>query len=351
MGERDAIPVNVGRVGDRARHADRVTIGLQDVADVLRLREAAVGGWRLSDLASKQRTSRQAEHVNADRRITDVGVADDGTRLLVALPKADSQLVAAAGDTSGGVSGLVERRAAETRLELGLRHQSPRAIVLSWLAANPHEIPQFLAHRARQHDPHAGVARVGRVEVATPPGVALHVEGSAAGSGREGGIHLAVHRAEQHVAGGVEQLHHRIEGGAGLVEVDPHLRAGIAEKCVDVDVGRVVGRHEAVHLEAEPPGFVARLLLGGLPGVGDRGKVRRQHAESLRLGHRGVGFDARRERFLGLDVDRHVAVVGHRQELEASPVARLRCRLAVVARIDDGRAERTQAGPDRVVGE
>jgi hypothetical protein len=202
----------------------------------------------------------------------------------------------------------------------------------------------------RQHDPHPRIPRVGRVEVAAPPGILLHVESTADRQAAKRRVGLAVGRPCQHVAVGVEQFQHRVERRTCLVEIDPDLAAGVAHEAVDVDVGRGVKRNVAVHLKAEPAVVVAALFLCRLPRIGAGGEVRRQHAERLRLGRSGIPVDSAGLRLLRLLDDRDVAVVGEWQKLEAPPITgRRRRRGAVGVGVLRGQAERVEAGSDGVI--
>ena len=165
-------------------------------------------------------------------------------------------------------------------------------------------------------------------------------------------LELRIERSGPHVSGGVEQLDHGVERRARLVDVDPHLGSGVAREAVDVDIGGVVGRDVAMDLEAQPTHVITALFLRRIEGVGARREVRGQHPEPLRRPRRRVGIDPLRGGLLHLLHDRHVAVVRHRQELEAPPIARgRRRRRSVVVRVLDRQAERVEAGTDRVVVE
>lgn len=75
--------------------------------------------------------------------------------------------------------------------------------------------------------------------------------------GHDADVVERVGRTGEHVAVGVDQLDHRVEARARLVDVDPDLAAGVARETVDVHVGRVVEGDRAVHLEAEAAILVA----------------------------------------------------------------------------------------------
>ena len=76
-------------------------------------------------------------------------------------------------------------------------------------------------------------------------------------AGHRAGVGLAVGRAGQHRARGVEQFDHRVEGAGRLVEIKPHLRPGVAGEAVDVDVGRIIGGDRAADGKAVAPVVVA----------------------------------------------------------------------------------------------
>ena len=76
-------------------------------------------------------------------------------------------------------------------------------------------------------------------------------------AGHRAGVGLAVGRAGQHRARGVEQFDHRVERAGRLVEIKPHLRSGVAGEAVDVDVGRIIGGDRAADGKAVAPVVVA----------------------------------------------------------------------------------------------
>ena len=106
-----------------------------------------------------------------------------------------------------------------------------------------------------------------------------------------------------------------------------------------------------MHLESQAAVLVARFLLCRLPGVGAGREVGSQHAQILGVVHDGVGFATSRERPLCLDVDRGVAIIRQRQELEAPPVARSGSGRAVVGRVFHRVATRIDARAHEVVRE
>ena len=120
---------------------------------------------------------------------------------------------------------------------------------------------------------------------------------------RHARLDALIGRPRQNVAEGIEQLDHGVEARGCFVDVNPDLGSRVALERVDIDVGRVIGRDEAVDLESQATVLVTRLLLRRLPGVGAGCKVRCQNTEILGIVHDGVGFAARRERSLRLDVD------------------------------------------------
>ena len=97
----EGIPVDVAGRVEPAGQRDRVEVGLQDVADVLRGRFGLVRLGRFPRLASEGRSLRQPLHVHADQRIADVGVTDRRARLVVGLSQPNPQVVAAAGGARG----------------------------------------------------------------------------------------------------------------------------------------------------------------------------------------------------------------------------------------------------------
>ena len=105
-------------------------------------------------------------------------------------------------------------------------------------------------------------------------------------------------------------------------------------------------------LEAEPTDIVAALLLSRVVRVAAGGKVRGEDAERLRRAYIRVDVDPLRGPLLRFPHDRHVAVVRHREELEAPPITRRRSRgRAIVVGVLDRSAEGIDARGHRVVGE
>ena len=169
--QREGEPVDVALAQDVAGDADRVAIGLEQVADVLSggHRLVAAGGV-FARLADERRVSRQPLHVEPDRRIPDVGVADGRTRLLVKLTQSHAQLIGSARrpafhlrgiDKTGLVDGLVDRCHAAVGSIGG------DGLVLR-LAPHAYKILDRCANRppvARQHDPHPGILWVDRVVI------------------------------------------------------------------------------------------------------------------------------------------------------------------------------------------
>ena len=343
--EREGVPVHVGRVPDLAGHADRVAVGLQQVADVLGGVEGGVARrWNPPGVAHEQRVAGQPLHVDTDRGIADVGILHRRAGLLVELPQPDAKLVGAAGDA--GDEGRAD--------EVGLVGILCRGGVVAGLAADPDEELPLGTRAARQNDPHPGIAAILRVMVmAEKPRLALlQGQGGEPRRRQERSVGLGIGRAGDHLARGVEQLDHGVEAGGRLVEVDPDLGAAGPSEAVDVHVGRGVGRDEAVHLEAQPAVLVAALLLGRLPGVGAGGEVGGERAQRLGEGNGAVGIHATSEGWLGLDDHRHVPVVGKGEKLQAPPVAGGgRGSSSVGIGVGEQSAERIEARPGRVVTE
>ena len=104
-------------------------------------------------------------------------------------------------------------------------------------------------------------------------------------------------------------------------------------------------------LESEPTDIVAALLLSRVERIRASGEVRREHPEPLRrLGNR-VAVDPLRGHLFRLLHDRDIAIVRHREELQAPPIARGGSRRrSVGVRVLYHPPERVEAGPDRVVG-
>ena len=189
--ERKGVPVDVARVGNVTRDADRVAIGLEQVPHVLGRRERLIRAARvLRSLADEWRVAGQALDVDADRGIADVGVADRRPRLLVELPQPHPQFVGPAGRTA-----LYLRRIGEVGLvcRLGLRrHAAVRSDgcdrLVPRLAPHANEILDRRADGlpvARQHHPHARILRVRRVVIPGPDNVAGKRLRQALGSGSE----------------------------------------------------------------------------------------------------------------------------------------------------------------------
>ncbi len=287
---------------------------------------------------------RQTLHVDADRGIADVGIPHGGAGLLVLLTETDPEFIGSARRAAGQLG-----RISEVGLILWL--SGPRVVVR--LAANADVILRLRAGGLagqRQHDPHPGITGVGAVEVAAIPSVLVHVERNADCRSGKRHVALGVGRTGQHVAIGVEQLHHRVERRARLVELDPDHAAGVAQEAVDVDVGRGVERDMAMHLEAEAAVVVTALLLSRVPRVGAGREVGCQHAERLSVGRRGILVETAGLGLLRFLDNGDVAVVREWQELQAPPVAcRRRRGRAVGVGVFRRQAERIEACADRVV--
>ena len=182
--ERERVPVDVGRGGDPAGDADRVAVGLEQVADVLGIGERVVhAAGVLARLAREERVAGQPLNVDPHRGVADVGVADGRTGLLIGLPQADAELVAARRHPGGEVGRIGER---------GLVVHRRGGGVGARLAPHADEVRRAGADGAGQHDPHAGIAGVERVEVAALRGTLAQGLGDAAGRGREPGRGMPV---------------------------------------------------------------------------------------------------------------------------------------------------------------
>ena len=70
-------------------------------------------------------------------------------------------------------------------------------------------------------------------------------------------------RPRQHVAVGVDQFQHGIQGRARPVQIQPDVRAGRGLEAVHVLVRGIIRADDAVDLEAQPPVLVAALLVRG----------------------------------------------------------------------------------------
>ena len=203
---------------------------------------------------------------------------------------------------------------------------------------NPH-----LIRRTRQHQPHAGVTVVGRIEIGVvaaeyrivvperivirpgqsrvgllipKPIIAAHLIGDSKERvvGRRpefgtGGGELVkrIVRTCQHVSVAIDQFDDRVQVVAGPVDIDPNLGPGHSVKGVDVDVSGVVRADMAVDLEAESQVVVA--------GLFERG----QGAKQLSLGWTGIYVLVRSKRGFPL-IDRgQVAIVAQLVQQDASP--------------------------------
>ena len=334
----EGVPVDVIRIGDGARHADGVAVGLQQVADILRrAKRAVVVGCVFARLAEEVGIPWQPLHVDAHRRVAYVRVADCGAGLVVALGEPKAQLVAATART--------QRRIGQLREVIGRR----RRVGEGRLAADADEVLVQCAQGARQDHSHAGILRIDRVVVTATPGGFRKILAYASVRGGQ----LAGVGASAHVPTGVEQLDNHVERVARLVDVDPHFRSGVAPERIEVDIRRIIPGDEAMRLEAESPILVAALLLSRLPRVCSGGKVGAEHTEDLCrvepvVDTRPVAIDSEVGP-LSLDDDRYVAVVGILQELKTTPVAGAALGQPVVSGIGDVASENVGARADRVI--
>ena len=206
---------------------------------------------------------RQPLHVDADRGIADIGIANGRAGFCVLLPQPHAKLIGSARGSAGHLGGI-------SQIGFVLRLQCGR--VIARLAADANVILGLRAHRLsgeRQHDPHSRVLGVDRVEVAAEIGVFLQVGTDSTRACEKRCIRLAVGRPCEHVSGGVQQFHHGVERTACLVDVDPDFAAGVAREAIDVDIRRRIQRDVAMHLKAQPTVVVAALLVWS------------QHAERL----------------------------------------------------------------------
>ena len=323
----ERIPVDVGRRRKRTCDRDGVSVRREQIAQHLGRRRCLVG-TRLGVFADERRALRQPLHVDADDRVADVGVADGRPGLLIPLLQAEPQLVTPAGRPLLHAGGVGNRR-----LELRRRRRRSHA----WLASHAYEVLRQAAGRARQHHPHAGITRILRVKVEAEGGILYEIGTDAARAEGQGEVALAVGRPGEHAARRIEQFDHGVERRGGLVDVDPHLGAGVRIEAVDVDVRRVVTRNEAMHLESEPSIVVAPLATRG-----DDAEILCRHRDA-------VGVDAARVRPLGFPRHRDISIVGVGQELQAPPVCRTATRRAVAVRVLHDEAQRIGACTDGVV--
>ena len=265
--ERKGVPVDVARVGDIARDADRVAIGLEQVPHVLGRRERVIrAACILRSLADERRVAGQALDVDADRGIADVGVADRRPRLLVELTQPHPQFVGPAGRTA-----LHLRRVGEVGFvcRLGLRRHAAvrgdgRHRLVPRLAPHANEILDRRADGlavARQHHPHARIFRVRRVVIPGTHRVAGKRLRQALGSGSERRSRVRVDKSDfgisdwLAVVGERQDARRRIERArrgqegrnressnrrdddvAGRVDRDP-LVCGKAQEAVPPDAG------------------------------------------------------------------------------------------------------------------
>ena len=144
----------------------------EGVVDIVRI---------LSVLARELGVTRQADHVDTDRRVAEFAVADSGARFLVLLTQANTEFVMAAGGTIANVAWRGEVKACKPSFVCG---HAITGVVAS-LAANTHEVFLQLADSPRQDQPHACVAGVERVHVAVTEGVLLKWEGAVGAVGLE----------------------------------------------------------------------------------------------------------------------------------------------------------------------
>ena len=177
-------------------------------------------------------------------------------------------------------------------------------------------------------------------------------------AGHRAGVGLAVGRAGQDGARGVEQFEHRVEGGGGLVDVEPHLRPGVGAEAEDVDVGRIVGGDRATNDKAVAPIVVAGLALDRFRRRRAGRERRREDAEHLGCIGDLIDVDQVRVRLLRLADDGDVGVVREGEELQAPPTAghggRRRGvdpRPAIVVGVEDSPPKGIKARTDGVVVE
>ena len=353
--ERERVPVDVGRRGDPAGDADRVAVGLQQIAHVL---GRAVGVVRVdrgfAGLAREEGVARQSLHVDARRRIADVGIPHRRARLLVRLPQAEAEFVAAARRAVGEARGIGQR---------GLVVRGRGGGVVPRLAPHADEVRRRGADGTGQHDPHARVARIERVEVAAPPGILAEGLGDAprrrrqraldvavleldhrrngggirdrdlAGGGVEaaahrGGRRLAEHVAErEHPVGSARESLHR-HGGQGIREIVDHAGKRFAHGAAVGERVDGVSREADVQLEIVVHHAAFQRGVDG-PGEHVSGGVEQlDHRVERRRGLVEIEPDLRARRageLVGVDVGRGVGGDGpvHLESEASIRVARL----------------------------
>ena len=283
----EAVPVHVTVLVEVSADADRVAVGHQEIAQLLRCVEAfIVGVARLvGRFAQQWRMAGHPQHLDAVGGKADVGKPDRRSRELVHLPQTHLHLILALALTAG--------------------------------ACDADEIRTRGGRLARQNHPHPRVHHIGRVKIAAEEGILGEaLRGQRTG---KGGRISGVVRSGQHGAVGPDQFDDRVQGVAGAVDVEPHLGTTIRGEAVNVHVARIVQADEAVDLEAQPPVVVAALfVVDDFPGsFGIGGQV----AQEFRHAGKPVLVVARRGGRLLLQDHRHVPAIGVLTDADASPVA------------------------------
>ena len=277
---------------------DLVAVRSEQIADVLCRLERVVRNVAAGRITQQRRVGRLADHFHADAGEANVRVADDRAGELVFVLQPDLQHVLALREPRGQASQAVAGR--------------PHA----------HEVGVRRPFRAGQNQPHAGVHRIGRIEVGI---------GKRTGASVEPGLHRLrdarqqtrirlfrerVIAAGHHRAVAVDQFDDRVQPLGRAVDIEPHDRSGFAAEAVDVDVAPV---WPGGGLADRPVDFVAQAadVVAAL-------EIRGQFAQELCRRGQAVGVARGCESLLRFVDQIHVAIVAEIIELDAAPIARQR---------------------------